>query len=132
MLQCIHPHLICKRLLARQHMLALDITVDHQDSGFVIVQIQHLRGHLLDAQLLTGFPPAMSAYHLILTSLFRSHQYRMDDAALLDAVHKLLHFQVVPDMEWVVCKGMQLLYWYSLLRTIEVRNCAFTHSSACS
>lgn len=46
--------------------------------------------------------------------------------------HKLPHFQVVSDMEWVVCKGMQLLYWYSFLRTVEVRNCAFTHSSACS
>ena len=29
MLQRIHPHLIRKRLLTRQHMLTLDITVDH-------------------------------------------------------------------------------------------------------
>ena len=104
-----HAHFVGKCLLAWQHMFALNVAVHHQDCGFVIVQIQHLRGDLLHAQLLAGFPAAVSADDLVQPVFLGAYQNRGDDAALPYAVHQLPHFQIVPDLERVVGKGSQSL-----------------------
>ena len=73
---------ISKRLLTWEHVLALDIAVDHQDCGFVIVYVFHSGRDAFDAEFLTSLPPAMSAYHFITDTNLWSDDDGRDDATL--------------------------------------------------
>ena len=82
MFQRFHAHFIRKCFFTWQHMLTLDIAVDHQNRGFVIVYVLHSGRDAFDAEFFTSLPPAMSAYHFIADTNLWSDDDGRNDAAL--------------------------------------------------
>ena len=132
MFQRFHAHFISKRLLTWQHMLTLDIAVDHQNRGFVIVYVFHSCRDAFDAEFFTSLPPAMSAYHFIADTNLWSDDDGRNDAALWNAVYQFTEFQIMADMERMIGKGMQLIYWNSFLFACSVSRRCFPRHAAYS
>ena len=71
-------------------MLTLDIAVDHQDRGFVIVYVFNSGRDAFDAEFFTSLPPAMSAYHFIAdTNLWSDDDGRNDTASEMLSIGSL-------------------------------------------
>ena len=101
-------HFISKCSFTGEQTFSLQVTVNHNDRGGIIIQIPNNDRHGLLFCQLTGSVPPVSGYQLITALWVRSSNRRNQNAILLDTVSGLHHGFVILDFEWVVPKGMQL------------------------
>ena len=100
-------HLVGKGSFTWEQAFSLQIAVNHNDCGGIIIQIPNNDWHGLLVCQFTGSVPPVSGYQLITTLRVRSSNRRNQNAILLDTVSGLHHGFVILDFEWVVLKGMQ-------------------------
>lgn len=85
-----------------------------------------------DAEFLASLPPAMSTYHFIADTNFWSDDDGRNDTALWNTVYQLAEFQIMADMERMIGKGMQFIYWNSFLFACSVSRRCFLRYAAYS
>ena len=100
-------HFIGKGSLTWKQAFSLQVAVNHNNCGCIIVQITDNYRHGLFFCQLTGSAPPVSGYQLIAALRVWSGNRRNQNAILLDTVSGLHHGFVILDFEWMVPKGMQ-------------------------
>ena len=103
----IQLHFISKCPFTWEQAFSLQVAVNHNDRGGIIIQIPNNDRHGLLFCQLTGSVPPVSGYQLITALRVRSGNGRNQNAILFDTVSGLHHGSVILDFEWVVPKGMQ-------------------------
>ena len=99
---------ISKRLFRGQDTLTLEVTVHHDNDGFIIGQLPDDAGHRGQARQFRRQLAPVARHHLITAVRHRPHQHGGENAPLPDALHHLLHFLVHPHLERVVGKVADL------------------------
>ncbi len=107
MFHSIQLHLVGKGPFTGEQAFSLQVAVNHNDRGGIIIQIPNNDRHGLLVCQLTGSVPPVSGYQLITALRVRSSNRRNQNTILLDTVSGLHHGFVILDFEWVVLKGMQ-------------------------
>ena len=108
MLQRLQLHPVCKRFLTGQDLLPLEVGIDHNDGGLVVIQLPHQHRHGgLPCQLAP--PLAAVARHQLIAALRSGpHDARNQYAILGDARRRLLHRLIVPYLERMPLERVQV------------------------
>ena len=101
-------NLIGKGPFAGKQFFALEIAVNHDNRGCIIVQVTDNHRHGLFAGNLTGMVAAVSGYQLIAAVRVRPRYGRNENTILPDALSGVYHSFVILDFERMVLKGMKL------------------------
>ena len=101
-------HLVGKSPFTGEQAFPLQIAVNHDDGGLVIVQIPHNDRHGFLARQLTGPVTPVPCHQLIAAVRVRSGNGRNQYAILPDAVGGLHHGLIVLDLEGVILERVQL------------------------
>ena len=111
MFHSIQFHFISKCSFTGEETFSLQIAVNHNNCGCIIVQITDNYRHGLFFCQFTCSVPSVSGHQFITALRVRSSNRRNQNAILLDTVGGLHHGFVILDFEWVVPKGMQFRQW---------------------
>src|SRR5699024_12409315 len=101
-------HLISKSPLTGEQAFSLQIAVNHNNGGLVVVQVPDNDRHGVLARQLAGPVPPVSGHQLIAAVGVRAGDGRDQHAVLPDAVGGLHHGLVILDLEGVVLERVQL------------------------
>ena len=101
-------------------MFSLQIGIDHQYRGGIILHIAHNDWHGVQMGKLCGVFPAMPGDDLVATLWSGAGDQRSQHPVLCDALYRPGHGFIVQHLEWVVGEGVQfvdgnLLYLFPLL-----------------
>ena len=107
MFHSIQFHFISKCSFTGEETFSLQIAVNHNNCGCIIVQITDNYRHGLFFCQLTGSVPPVSGHQFITALRVRAGNRRNQHTILLDTVCGFHHCFVILDFEWVVLKGMQ-------------------------
>ena len=107
----IQLHLIGKGPFAWKKAFSLQVAVNHNNCGGIIIQITDNDRHSLLFCQFTGSVPPVSGYQLITALRVRPGNRRNQNTILLDTVSGLHHGFVILDFEWVILKRMQFRQW---------------------
>ena len=115
----IQLHFISKCSFTGEQTFSLQVAVNHNDRGGIIIQIPNNDRHGLLFCQLTGSVPPVSGYQLITALRVRSSNRRNQNAILLDTVCGLHHGFVILDFEWMPFERVQFrqrdfYYFFSL------------------
>ena len=109
MFQRFELHLIGKRPLTRQKLLALDVGIDHHQHGGIIVQIPNDDRHGLKPRHFTAALTPMPRYQLIAAFRIGSRNRGNQHAVFTDAVHRIEHPLVVAHLKRMISKRLELV-----------------------
>ena len=101
-------NLIGKGPFAGKQFFALEIAVNHDNRGCIIVQITDDTGHCFFPGQLTGVVPPVAGNQLIAAIGIGTDDGRNQNAVLPDALSGVYHSFVILDFERMVLKGMKL------------------------
>ena len=102
----IQLHLVGKRSFARQDTLPLQIRIDHQNNGGIIVQVTNNRRHgFLTRKLRCPVPP-VTGNDFITTIRVRTDNRRGENSKISDTLRRFHHFLIVYHSERMSLKGV--------------------------
>ena len=108
MLHGFQLHLVGKGPFAGQDIFTLEVAVNHDDRGGIIVQVADNDRHGLHTGDLTGMVAAVSSNQFVSTVWVRPGNRRNQYAVLPDAFGGVCHRFIILDFERVVLKGVEL------------------------
>ena len=102
----IQLHLVGKCSFARKNGFSLQIRIDHQNNGGIIIQITNNRRHgFLTRKLRCPVPP-VTRNDFITTVGVRTDNRRGEDSEISDALRRFHHFLIVYHSERMSLKGV--------------------------
>ena len=107
MFNCIQLHLVGKCSFARKNGFSLQIRIDHQNNGCIIVQVTNNRRHgFLTRKLRCPVPP-VTRNDFITTVGVRTDNRRSENSEISDALCRFHHFFIINHTEGVSLERVQ-------------------------
>ena len=106
--ECLHFHLVRKRLFTRQDMLSLQVAVHHRDDGFLVREISYDHRHGTQSERAAGSQSAVTGDKLVAVlrgSCKRGDQY----ARFPNTIFQSFHFFIPYNLERVVLERFQFV-----------------------
>ena len=109
MLDSLILHFQGHSLFAGQNRFTLtEVVIRHSENSLVIRHIADDTGHIAIPGKLAGHLAAVARDDLIAAALAGTHQRRLVDAAVADALHQRFHFRIVTDAERMILERVQV------------------------
>ena len=106
--ECLHFHLVRKRLFAGENVLSLQIAVHHRDDGFLVRERSYNHRNGAHTERAAGGQSAVSGDQLVAV-LCGSCQRWEQHTRYPDAFFQPFHFFILHDLERVIFKRLQLV-----------------------
>ena len=109
MLDSLILHFQGHSLFAGQNRFALtEVVIRHSENSLIIRHIADDTGHIAIPCKLAGHLTTVARDDLIAAALAGTHQRRLVDTAVADALHQRFHFRIVTDAERMILEWVQV------------------------